>query len=103
MRLLTTDGVTVSATGHTAARRSRPKRNNNYKAGAQRAQAKAALARKWFHDGIEAAELAWLAGASVEHARRIVGEQLSQEGNPGCQGANAPIGTTATPSGRRYP
>jgi len=42
VRLLTTDGVTVSATGHTAARRSRPKRNSNHKAGALPAQAKAA-------------------------------------------------------------
>ena len=42
VRLLTTDGVPVSATGHTTARRSRPNRNNNHKAGAQRSQAKAA-------------------------------------------------------------
>jgi hypothetical protein len=77
VRLFSTDGVPVSATGHTTARRSRPNRNNTNNAEAQRSQAKAALARKWFYDGIDSAELARLAGASVEHARCIVREQLA--------------------------
>jgi hypothetical protein len=71
VRVHTTDGVLVSATGHTTARRSRPNRNNNHKAGTQRAQAKAALARKWFHDGIGGAELARLAGTSAVHHARV--------------------------------
>jgi len=41
VRLLTTDGVPVSATGHTTARRSRPNRKNTHQTGAQRSQAKA--------------------------------------------------------------
>lgn len=71
-----TDGVLVSATGHSTGRRSMPNQRTA-KATAQRNQARAVLARKWFYDGIDVAELARLADAAVPGALRIVREQLA--------------------------